>query len=111
MAENKEPKAEAKDAPHLVNMDLGDIVSMINRRAKEFALAEDKAVELASEMPEKEFFNLFFALEFVFKTEQGQLSVGDIESENDALYLYAVLVEEMTKRTGLKYNIEDNYII
>ena len=106
----KEAQVESKETPHLVNMELSTILSMVSRVAREYVAAEDASVKMASELEDKELFNLFFALEFLFKSEQGNQSVKDLDSESDALFLHAVLIEEIVKRTGLPYD-SDNYFV
>jgi hypothetical protein len=106
----KEPKVESKETPHLVNMPLDTIVSMVSRIARQFADAEGDSTTMASEMPEKELFNLFFALEFLFKSEEGRQSLKDLDSEPNALFLHAVLIGEMEMRTGLPYDSGNNFI-
>jgi len=105
MAEN-----ESKEAPHLVNMELSTILSMVNRVSKEYRAEEDKATELASALTDKELFNLFFALEFLFKSDEGRKSQKDLENENDSLFLYAVLINEVEIRTGLPYDTGSNLL-
>jgi hypothetical protein len=110
MAE-KETQVESKETPNLVNMDIDTIVSMVDRVAKEFVDAEDKVFDLASNLPEGDLFNLFFALEFLFKSEIGQRYVSKLNSEANAVYLHAGLVEEMQKRTGLPYDDDINFMV
>jgi len=106
----KEEQVESKEAPHLVNMELSTILSMVNRVSKEYVDAESKAPELASALTDKELFNLFFALEFLFKSEEGIRSQKDLADENSSLFLYAVIIREIEIRTGLPYNSNHNFI-
>lgn len=106
----KEAQVESKETPHLVNMELSTILSMVSRTAREYVVAEAEASKLASELEDKELFNLFFALEFLFKSDEGSKSVKDLDSETDALFLYAVLISEVEKRTGLSYDSDSNFI-
>jgi hypothetical protein len=107
----KEPQVETKDAKHLVNMDMDTILSMVNRVAKEFVASGEKSKELASQLPDKELFNLFFALEFFYRTEDGGQLVPKLESEENTLFLYAVIISEIENRTGLSYNNLENFIV
>jgi hypothetical protein len=83
---------------------------MVNRVAKEFADAGSKVTELASQLPEKDLFNLFFALEFLFKSPEGAKYANKLEDDNNAVYLHAGLIEEMENRTGLKYDSNTNFL-
>ena len=106
----KEAQVESKETPHLVNMELSTILSMVSRVAREFRAADAEVDKLASELEDKELFNLFFALEFLFKSEQGKQSVKDLDNESEAMFLHAVLIDEIVKRTGLPYD-SDNYFV
>jgi hypothetical protein len=106
----KEEKVESKEAPHLVNMELSTILSMVNRLSKEYKDAEDKASDLASALPDKELFNLFFALEFLFRSDEGRKSQKDLEDESNSLFLHAVIINEVEIRTGLPYDLGSNFL-
>lgn len=100
----KEAQVESKETPHLVNMELSTVLSMVSRTAREYVAAEAEASKLASELEDKEFFNLFFALEFLFRSDEGRQSLKDLDSESDAQFLHAVLISEVERRTGLPYD-------
>jgi hypothetical protein len=110
MAE-KETQVESKETPHLVNMEIDTIVSMVDRVAGEFVKAEEQQASLlASELVDTEFFNLFFALEFLFKSEEGRKHLSKLASEENAMFLHAVTISEIEKRTGLTYNSEEYFL-
>lgn len=101
MAEEKETDKKAKEALHLINMDLETILAMINRVAAEYAKESiEDAKKKSAALGDNELFNLFFALEFIFKSAKGAESVKDLTSENDALSLHLNLSEEMRNRLG-----------
>jgi hypothetical protein len=100
----KEAQVESKETPHLVNMDLDTIISMVNRVASEYMAAGAESTKLASELSDKELFNLFFALDFLFNSEEGGKSLKDLTNETEAMFLYATLQSQLEIRTGLTYD-------
>lgn len=111
MAE-KETQVESKETPHLVNMEIDTILSMVDRVSADFFKAgADVAQALASGLSDKEFFNLFFALEFLFRSPQGQQYRSRLSNDGNTVFLFGVLMREMRRRTGLEYDYRELNIL
>lgn len=101
MAKEQETDKKAKESLHLVNMDLDTILAMVNRVAAEYAKESvADAKQKSAALGDNELFNLFFALEFLFKTAKGAESIKDLTDRDDALSLHLNLTEEMQNRLG-----------
>jgi hypothetical protein len=112
MAKEKETEKKAKEVPHLINMDLETIVAMVNRVAAEYAKESiEESKKKSAALDDNELFNLFFALEFLFKTAKGAESIKDLTNENDTLSLHLNLTEEMQNRLGEYFDDPDYELI
>jgi len=108
MAEEQTPIPEVAGIKDIFDSTPEEIITVVNTKVADYVKRVAHELEIPSHewtsqenLPDNDLFNLFFALEYMTRTEEGKALAVTLEPEYGLLQ--EALIAEVEQRTGLQY--------